>query len=422
MKKLILPVAVTACSCLFVIVFAGADWTRFRGEQAAGVTDESDSSGVPLRWSANENVVWKTPMPGPGASSPIVVNKVVYLTAYSGYGLSKDDPGEQSTLSHHLLCLDRRNGKILWQKTTKAKLPEENYKGFMLYHGYASSTPVSDGKAVFAFFGRSGVYAYSLRGQLLWHADVGSKIHSWGSGASPILYKDLLIVNASIESGSVVALDKKTGREKWKVTDIRESWSTPLVVTLPNGKDELVVSMNSKIFGVDPATGEKLWTCAGVEDYVCPSVVAYEDVVFISSGRKPLTLAVRCGGRGDVSDTHLLWELRNTPKVPTPLYHDGRLYWIGAGTAACVDAQTGKLITKKRLKDLDLTYASMVMANGRLYSVSRENGTVVMAAEESMEELARNDLGDKSIFNGTPAIVDGQLLIRSDKYLYCIGK
>ncbi len=422
MKNRILLSAVPASACLFVSLFGGADWTRFRGEQAAGVADESDARAVPLTWSADKNVVWKTAMPGPGSSSPIVVGDRVFLTAYSGYGLSKAEPGEQSNLRHHLLCIDRAGGKILWDKTTKAQLPEVKYQGFMPLHGYASSTPTSDGQTVFAFFGRSGVYAYEINGKPLWHADVGSKTHGWGSAASPILYKDLLIVNASVESGLMVALDKRTGQERWKATDILKSWSTPLIVTLPDGKNELVVNTNNKIFGIDPATGEKLWTCDGVRDYVCPSVIAHEDVIFVSSGRRPLTLAVRCGGRGDVSETHLLWKLKQTSKVPTPLYHDGRLYWLNARMAASVDAKTGELIAKKRVEGLGIVYASMVMADGRLYAISRKNGAVVMAAEESMEELARNDLGDKSIFNGTPAIDGGQLLIRSDRYLYCIGE
>lgn len=423
MSNRFLPIAIASITCLSVGLFCGADWLRFRGDHAAGVAVGSDASGVPLSWSADKNVVWKTAMPGPGSSSPIVVGERVFLTSYSGYGLNKDEPGEQSGLRHHLLCVDRTSGKILWDKITKAELPELKYRGFMHLHGYASSTPVSDGQTVFAFFGRSGVFAYSLDGELLWHANVGSKLHKmWGTAASPILYKDLLIVNASVESTAVVALDKKSGKERWRVNDVPDSWSTPLVVTLPGGKDELVVSMHSKIFGIDPATGEKLWTCASVEDYVCPSVIAHEGVVYVSSGRKPLTLAVRCGGRGDVSETHILWELKNTPKVPTPLYHDGRLYWLDGRMAACVDAKTGELVTKKRVDGLGLVYASMIMADGRLYAVSREKGAVVMAAQPSMEELSRNDLGDESIFNGTPAIDGGRLLLRSDKYLYCIGK
>ena len=276
-----------------------------------------------------------------------------------------------------------------------------------------------------------------MNGKPLWKADVGSKTHGWGSAASPILYKDLLIVNASIESSRVVALDKRTGQQRWAVSGISDSWSTPLVVTLPNGplpngplpngplpngRDELVVSMHSKIFGIDPATGKKLWTCAGVEDYVCPSVIAHGDVVFVSSGRRPLTLAVRCGGRGDVSETHILWELRKTPAVPTPLYHAGHLYWLDKRAVACVvDAKTGKAVTNKTIKDLGTAYASMVLADGRLYALSRERGAVVLAADPALKELARNSLGDDTVFNGTPAIDAGQLLIRSDAFLYCIG-
>ncbi|MCX7425779.1 MAG: PQQ-binding-like beta-propeller repeat protein [Planctomycetia bacterium] len=399
----------------------GADWTRFRGPDGSGALEEAN---VPVRFGPTENVAWKTSLPGPGASSPITLGDKVFVTCYSGYGLSEDDPGNQQQLRLHLLCLDRPSGKILWDQSIAATPPEGDYKGFLAMHGYASSTPVTDGQAVFAFFGRSGVFAYSLEGKPLWRADVGSKTHDWGSGASPILHKNLLVVNASIESESIVALDKQTGKPVWTVPGIRESWSTPLVVGLPDGKQELVVSLHSKVLGLDPDTGEQLWHCAGPKDYICPAVIAHEGVVFICSGREPLTLAVRCGGRGDVTGTHVLWELRKTPCVPTPLYHDGYLYWMDGrrGAAACVDAKTGKMVYEKRLSGLDKSYASMVLAGGRLYGFTRDGDAVVLAAKPQFEELARNKLDDPGIVNGTPAVSDGRLLVRSDRFLYCIGE
>ncbi len=422
MKKLRSIIAATAAVCLATSFFTAADWPRFRGEQAGGTADKSDAQGAPLRWAADKNVVWKTAMPGPGASSPIVVDGKIFLTAYSGYGIKKDDPGKQADLRRHLLCLDRRDGKLLWQQSVKAELPEEDYKGFMLLHGYASSTPVSDGKNVYAFFGRSGVYAYTIDGKELWHTHAGSGLHGWGSAASPILYKDLLIVNAGVESGTIVALDKLSGQKRWAVDGIRDSWSTPLVVSLPGGKDELVVSMHGRIAGLDPSTGKQLWTCKSVEDYVCTSVIAGGDTVFVCSGRRPTTLAVRCGGRGDVSDTHLVWQINKTPRVSTPLYREGRLYWLDGQTTLCVDAKTGKTVAQQRIGGFDTVYASPVLADGRIYAVSREKGALVLSADPSLKELARNDLGDASVFNGTPAVNAGQLLIRSDAFLYCIGE
>ena len=413
----------TTIACLSILLLAGADWPRFRGPAASGV---SQDTGVPVRWGATEDVVWKTAMPGAGASSPIVVGDRVFLTCYSGYGLSKEEPGDQKDLKHHLVCVNRADGKVLWDKATRARLPEQEYGGFVVRHGYASGTPVSDGKAVYAFFGRSGVFAYSLDGELLWHAGVGDGTHGWGSGTSPVLYHDLVIVNASVESESLVALNKADGKEAWRFAGVVQSWSTPLVVDLPGGKQELVLSMKNKVLGIDPATGKRLWQCGGVRDYVCPAVVARDGIVYVSGGRTPLTVAIRAGGRGDVSDTHVVWQSRKATKVPTPLLHDGRLYWIDqSGVAVCLDAKTGEPVYQKRLKlsgSGDRIYASLVLAGGKLYGVSREDGTVVFAAGPEFRELARNRLQDNSIFNGTPAIVDGRLLLRSDRFLYCIGK
>jgi len=408
----------------FALLFMGADWTRFRGPDARGV---SDATGVPATWTAEENVVWKTPLPGFGASSPITCGDKIFLTCYSGYGLSKDEPGEQDDLQHILLCFDQTDGKVVWAKATEAELPDTKYGGFIALHGYASSTPTTDGQAVYAFFGRSGVFAYRLDGRPLWRADVGDGTHNWGSATSPILFENLLIVSASVESESVVGLDKKTGEEVWRVPDVKSSWSTPLVVDLADGSHELVVSSHSKIRGIDPATGKVLWECAGVPDYVCPSVTAHDGVVYVTGGRKPFTFAIRAGGRGDVTDTHVLWELGETPKVPTPLYHDGHLYWVSQrGVAVCVDAKTGEVVYEERMDVSgrgDKVYASPVLVDGKLFCVTRSDGTIVLAPGPEFNEIARNDLGDDSIFNATPVpLDDDRLLLRSDRYLYCIGK
>ena len=412
-------------AALSVALFAGADWTRLRGPHGAGV---SDDQGLPVTWTATENVVWKTPLPGFGASSPITLGEKVFLTCYSGYGLDRDDPGRQEDLLRHLVCIDRASGKILWNRTARSGLPESDYNGGQVnLHGYASGTPVTDGKAVYAFFGRSGAWAFSLDGELLWKVSLGTGTHHWGSGTSPILAGDLLIVNASVESESLVGLNKTTGEKTWQVDGIRRSWSTPLLVELADGKQELVVSMEKKVLGLDPATGKQLWECAGVRDYVCPMVIADpEAVVYISGGRSPQTMAIRAGGRGDVTDTHKLWELRRATKVPSPLYHDGLLYWVGnRGFACCLEADTGKVVYQQRLKISgpgDKVYASVVLAEGKLYAVSRRGGTLVLAAGRQFKELARNELGDDSVFNATPVVSDGRLLLRSDRFLYCLGK
>jgi len=405
------------------LVFLGADWVRFRGPDATGVSDET---GIPATWSSQENVVWKTALPGAGASSPIVVGDKIFLSCYGGYGLDMDDPGEQSDLRLRVVAVDRASGEILWGEEFKPRLPETEYRGFVTLHGYASSTPTSDGKAVYFFFGNSGVIALGVEGKSLWRADVGSGLHGWGSATSPVLYNNLVIVNASVESQSIVALDKATGREVWRVPGIDMSWSTPLILEVPGGGSELVVSMKGKVLGLDPATGRQLWECAGVQDYVCPAVIAHQCIVYVTGGRKPYTMAVRAGGRGDVTATHVLWEAKATPKVATPLCYDGHLYWLDqTGVAACLDAASGETVYEERLQiegERDKVYASMVYADGKIFAVSRQGGAIVLAARPEFDELARNDLGDPSVFNATPVPHDGQLLLRSDRFLYCIGK
>jgi outer membrane protein assembly factor BamB len=415
-------------AALFVVLFAGADWARFRGPEGSGV---SSDTGVPTTWSADENVVWKTPLPGFGGSSPIVVGDRIFLTCYSGYGLDTDKPGEQQTLKLHLLAIDRKSGEIVWDQTSDPLLPETPYDGGRVeLHGYASNTPVSDGEALYVFFGKSGVMKYSLDGQQLWHVSVGTAIdqHNWGSGASPILYKDLVIVNASCESQSVRALKKDSGEEVWRVGEIVDSWSTPLVVETEDSGEELVVVERFKVLGIDPAKGETLWFCNKESDYICPSVIAHQGIAYaINSRFKAAILAIRTGGRGDVTSSHLVWQKTGwTTRVSTPVYHDGHLYAMDfAGNASCLNAATGDEVYRERL-DIsgggDKIYSSLVAADGKLFGVTRLDGTVVLDLSPQFKVLARNHLGDDSVFNATPAIADGRLLLRSDRALYCIGK
>jgi outer membrane protein assembly factor BamB len=259
----------------------------------------------------------------------------------------------------------------------------------------------------------------------LWNTPLGTKTHSFGTANSPVLHKDLVIVNAGVESGAIVALNKQTGEKVWQWEGVRRSWNTPILVDLESGT-ELVFNDESVVRGINPDTGEGLWECQAMDDYICPSVIAVGDMLYAVGARKNKTIAIKAGGRGDVTDTHLVWELDKGSNVSSPAYHEGHLYWVseGNGIAYCADAETGKLIYEQRLNPRPgRIYASPVIAGGNIYYVSRENGTYVLPAKPMYELVAHNTFeSDNSIFNGSPAVVDNKMYLRSDKALYCIGK
>jgi len=397
------------------------DWPQFRGPGGLGV---SEAKSLPVTWSAQKNIVWKTPLPGPGSSSPIVVGDCIFVICYTGYGVSRQ-AGQMTTLKRHLLSLKRSDGTILWNKAVEAKQPEHRYEGHVQRHGYATSTPAADGQRVYVFFGKSGVLAFDYGGKQLWQADVGSDIHRYGSGNSPVLYQNLVIVNASVESESLVALDQQSGKEVWRVQGIRNSWNTPLLVEVPGGKTELVVTIHGQVLGFEPTSGKQLWHCTGVDDYMVPSVVAHEGVVYCLLGRAGTVMAIRAGGRGDVSKSHVLWRFDKGRNIASPVHYEGHLYFVreARGIARCLQAKTGLVVYEQRLTPApDEIYASPLVADGKIYYVSRERGTYVLAAKPQFQLLAHNVLGDPSIFNASPVAIGGRLLLRSERYLYCIGE
>lgn len=398
-----------------------ADWTRFRGSDGSGISRET---GLPTTWSPTENIAWKTPLPGAGTSSPIVIGERIYLTCYRGFGIPGEAAGSMDDLVLSLVCLNRADGKLRWEKTVQPQLPEQ--ETIRDEHGYSSSTPVADADRVYVFFGKSGVFAFSHEGEQLWRAEVGSKLNGWGSAASPFLYKNLLIVNASVESSSLVALDKATGKEVWRADGIKEAWNTPLLVSGTSGSPELVVPIFRQILGIDPDSGEKRWTCnTNINWYMVPSPVTDgTGVVYCIGGRSGGALAVRLGGQGDVTESHRLWLGTKGSNVSSPILSDGHLYWMHdqLGIAFCAKATTGELVYQERLPGADQVYASPVLADGKLYYVSRRGRTFVVAAKPEFELLATNELEERGRFDASPAVADGRLLIRSNRFLYSIGK
>jgi outer membrane protein assembly factor BamB len=396
-----------------------------------------------------ENLKWKYELPGPGSSSPIVVGQRVFVTCWTGYGADRDDVGDEKDLRRHLVCLDRHTGRVLWDQSVEPVLPEDPYSGQFTQHGYASHTPTSDGQCVYVFFGKTGVLAFDMDAKQLWQTSVGtgSGSRGWGTASSPILYKGLVIVTASAESKAVVALDKATGKEVWRYGDegISSTWGTPVLVDCAEGRTDLVLAVPYKIIGLDPDNGKLRWQCDGLSsDSICSSVITHDGVVYAAETgpRGGGTMAVRAGGEGDATKTHVLWRGRDRSRIATPVYDDGRLYWVSGRTASCIDAGTGKLIYQEKLGGGSATaettpgrapgrrggrsgqdYSSPVLAGGKIYYVTRSGEAFVYAAGPEFKLLAENRFGsDGGDFSSTPAVSDGELFVRSSKYVYCIAK
>lgn len=402
-----------------VLVSLGADWPGFRGPNGDGTSSET---GLPVKWGPKENVAWKVKLPGPGTSSPIVSKGRVFVTCFTGHEAARK--GDVEKIRRHLLCFDRKNGAVLWHKEIPAKLPENDYNTYHTQHGYSSSTPAADGERVYVFFGRTGVLAFDYDGKQLWQTEVGEGLNSWGSAASPVVYKDLVIVNATVEKASLYGLDRKTGKQVWRTRGFRDTWSTPLLVEVPGGKTELVFSTAGELLGLDPDTGVKLWNCEGVSTTTpTSSPIARKGVIYVMAaglGGTRSVMAVRAGGRGDVTKTHVVWRQTGGTNQTSPVLVGEYLFYV-SGLVHCLRADTGKTVYQERLYETQQEYDSPIAADGKIYMVTRRSGTYVLGAGGKFELLAHNDLGDRSIFNASPAVSDGQLFIRSHEYLYCIG-
>lgn len=424
MRSVICFVAVLALPS-FASTVQSEDWTRFRGPNGSAVSAET---GLPVTWSETENLAWKLDLPGPGSSSPIVSGERVFVTCYSGYGVERGG-GDPAKLERHLLCVNLRDGKLLWQKSVPAVQPEDPYQGQLRDHGYASSTPATDGQRVFVFFGKSGVFAFDLEDKQLWQTSVGtgSAMMGWGSGVSLLLYKNLVIVNANAESQSLVGLDKETGKQVWKTEGkgYSGSWSTPVLVEPAKGKPDLVVRMPDEVWGLDPDDGGLLWYCTGQRGAATTSLVAKDGIIYTMGGgpQGSGSAAIRGGGSDDVTKTHVVWTQSTGSYVPSPAIVGQHIYWVDdRGTAYCVKAENGEQVYKERLPGAGGVYASVVAGDGKIFAVTRRNGTFVLAAGPEFKVLAHNELkGDATDFNTGPAISQGRLLLRSNRCLYCIG-
>lgn len=391
-----------------------ADWPRFRGPNGTGV---STDTGLPTEWSATKNILWKTELPGPGASSPITWDNRVFVTCYSGYGLSKTAPGNKADLKRHLLCIDDADGSIVWNAKMKASGHEREFSGFMAEHGYATHTPTVDESGVYAFYGATGAAKYSHDGELLWQRSCGTKSGNYGSAASPVLSAGLLIVNAHTESNAILGLNPRTGEIVWE-QEYAPYHSTP-VLAKANGREELVFLTSVSI---DPANGNRRWYFEGPHPSLS-SPVANGDLVYFGDHKR--VLAIRLSGRGDETPVKV-WESRSPANTAMPLYYKGHVYWVSehGGIACCADAKTGELKYKQRLAPAaGKNWSSPVAADNKIYYVSLDKGTFVLAAGPEFRILAHNTIAaDTGRWIATPAISNKRLILRSTQTLYCIGK
>ncbi|MBI1367106.1 MAG: PQQ-binding-like beta-propeller repeat protein [Planctomycetes bacterium] len=412
-----------------------SNWPQWRGPLATGVAPQADP---PVRWSEQENIRWKLSPPGKGHSTPIVWDNHIFLTAAAPVGEAQEPrysgaPGahDNAPITHRqqflVMAVDRRDGRMLWQRMVHEALPHE---GSHVSASLASNSPVTDGERVYAFFGSYGLYCLGFDGELVWRADLGvmHTKHGHGEGASPALYGDTLIVNWDHEGQSYLyAFDKRTGAIRWKAPrDEPTSWATPIVVE-HDGRVQVIVAGTNRMRGYDLATGDEIWACGGLSSNIVASPVVGDGLVFAGcSYNKRAVLAVRLdGAAGDVTGTQqVAWSTnRGTPYVPSLLSYDQALYYLShyQGVLTRVDAATGRGRPGAfRLSGIRNVYASPVGAAGRVYITSRDGVTLVISHDDQPQVLALNQLEDT--FSASAVPVGGDLLLRGEQYLYCINE
>ena len=436
---LIVALTVTGLGSFARSASAG-NWPQWRGPDGSGVSTEKN---LPAEWSPTKNIKWKTPIEGRSHSSPIVWDNRVFLTT-SIEGevvpgakavkhvdekdkeyLHPDSVGADRKHTFKVLCIDRDTGKILWQSTAWEGTPYDNRHR---KSSYAASTPATDGKFVYAFFGTEGLYAYDFKGNLAWKAQLGNLgTVGMGTGTSPILFDNLVIVQCDEENGAssfIVALDKKTGKEVWKTPrKVQVSWSTPLLVRTAT-RAELITSGTEALISYDPATGKELWRHKGVESNAIPSPVANNEMAYLVAGfPAKIAYAIKLGQNGDLTGTpNVPWKYeKGTAYVPSPILYGDYLYLTtDRGIVTCIDAKTGEVKYEGGRIPIPATFtASPVAFENKILMTSEDGDTFIVKAGPKHEILGTNSVGEPVY--ASPAIADGRIFIRGEKNLYCIG-
>jgi outer membrane protein assembly factor BamB len=406
-------------------------WAQWRGPYATGV---SNSATPPTEWSETKNIRWKVELPGRGSASPVVWGDRLFVLSAIPAGIAgavshQPRGGIQPRDMHRfvVMAIDRRTGRTIWERTAKEARPHE--ASHQENGTYASSSAVTDGQHVIAFFESEGLYAYDMAGNLVWQKDLGKKTmrNQFGEGSTPALYGDRIVVVWDHQGQSfIMAIDKRTGQELWRVPRPEiDTWATPLVVE-HSGRLQVVVSGMNRLRSYDLETGAVVWESKGVTMNPIPSPVAADGMVFVTSGFMGNNLkAIRLAdARGDITGTNAIaWTMdRDTPYVPSPLLYNGILYLLktNAGLLSAFDARTGTPhYALQRLNGVSEVFSSPVGAAGRVYVTGREGTTLVLRHGPTFEVIARNTLDD--CFDASPALVDNEIYLRGYRSLYSIA-
>jgi len=431
---------------LLAFTAAAQNWPSFRGSSAAGV---ADGNKLPVAWNVSKgtNIAWKTPIPGLAHSSPIAWGDRVFVTTavssrggdtfkrgLYGEGDASDD---RSVQQWKLFCLNRKTGAILWERVAYQGVPKEKRH---MKATYANATPATDGEIVVAFFGSQGLYAYDLDGKAIWSRDLGRfdvgaydlPDYEWGAASSPIVYRDLVIVQCDQQKGSfLTALGRKTGKTVWRAErDELPSWGTPTIVS-SKARDELVTNSSNFIRGYDPLTGKELWRLGGSSKITAPTPIAAGGLIVVASGRRPEApiFAVHTGASGDITlaadhtqNSAVAWsKTQRGSYMPTPLFYRGIVYVLGnAGIFDAYEFQTGREIYRQRIPHQGSGFsASPIASDGRIYLSSEDGDIFVASAGEQFELLKTNSMEDPLM--ATPAIAGGLMMVRTQHALYAIG-
>ena len=383
-------------------------WPRWRGPSGQGLVS---GTGYPDRWSATENVRWKVVVGGEGNSSPIVWgDRIILSSAYDG--------GRRVSVSAYR----RTDGSKLWETFAPAG---RSGSGHHFKNGHASATPATDGQRIYVSFGARGLFALDMAGAIVWQKDLGAMEAYHGTAGSPLLYRDRLILYQDQFAGSfIAAFDTRTGKQLWSTRRTANTgWGTPIAVRVGD-HDEIIVSSQERVTAYAPDTGVELWSCGGNTYEVIPTPVVGYGMVFCASGRAGPTLAIRPGGKGDVTRTHLSWSNpRGSPFVPSPILVGEQLYMVNdmASIVTALDARTGKALWQGRLGTArrEGFSASPVAVDGKVFFTNDDGETFVLKAGTAFELLHVNDIGERTL--ATPALVDRTWYIRTDRHLFAIG-